>query len=131
MESEFDQVFDQVRPYIPYAIAGIVTLIFLIWVILLDSDLNLFIKRWLGRRPTSLRNKVIWITGESFCFYIIVIVCYKHNNYLYHLICEPGASSGIGAKLALELARSGVRLAISATRVERLEEVKKLGLEGK
>ncbi|XP_022240652.1 dehydrogenase/reductase SDR family member 7-like isoform X2 [Limulus polyphemus] len=62
-----------------------------------DGDLTLLWAERYGRSPAELRGKVAWITG---------------------------ASSGIGEALAYELAKYGVKLALSGTKVDRLEAVK-------
>lgn len=72
---------------------------FLIWLAKkLDSDLTLTFYEKFGKPISSLRGKVIWITG---------------------------ASSGIGQSLAVDLAAGGAKLALSGTNLERLEETKK------
>lgn len=69
---------------------------FFLWTFL-DCNVALWLKIRLGHHISSLRGQVVWITG---------------------------ASSGIGKGLALNLARHGVRLVLSARREELLEEVK-------
>ncbi|SPP79359.1 dehydrogenase/reductase SDR family member 7 [Drosophila guanche] len=69
----------------------------LLWIVL-DCNVALWIKSKFGVSLSSMRGQVVWITG---------------------------ASSGIGRSLALSLARHGVRLVLSARRVEQLEEVQK------
>lgn len=68
----------------------------LLWLFL-DCNVRLWWKIHFGVSISTLRGQVVWITG---------------------------ASSGIGKALALNLARHGVRLAISARREALLEEVK-------
>ncbi|XP_076360250.1 dehydrogenase/reductase SDR family member 7-like isoform X2 [Tachypleus tridentatus] len=62
-----------------------------------DGDLTLMWAERYGRSPAELRGKVAWITG---------------------------ASSGIGEALAYELAKYGVRLALSGRNVDKLEAIK-------
>jgi dehydrogenase/reductase SDR family protein 7 len=64
----------------------------------LDSDLVLWALSKLGRPKEDLHGKVIWIIG---------------------------ASSGIGAELAVDLAMAGTKLVLSATRVANLEDIRK------
>lgn len=68
---------------------------FLPWF--LDSDICLAFYEKFGKRISSLRGKVVWITG---------------------------ASSGIGEQLAYVLAKAGCKLILSARRHEELERVK-------
>jgi len=68
----------------------------ILWIVL-DSDIELFVKEKLGKSISSLQGKVIWITG---------------------------ASSGIGKQLAIVLAENNVKLCISARRIAELERVK-------
>uniref|UniRef100_A0A182TV57 Dehydrogenase/reductase SDR family member 7 n=1 Tax=Anopheles melas TaxID=34690 RepID=A0A182TV57_9DIPT len=72
-------------------------LVRLIMWAMLDSDIELFFLSKLGRPISSLRGKVVWITG---------------------------ASSGIGRDLAIALARQGVKLCISARNISELLKVK-------
>lgn len=77
-------------------------------IIPVDCDATLWFYEHFGRPIESLRGQVVWITG---------------------------ASTGIGAALALRLARAGVKLAISARSAQKLEEVKQAcvdtgGVEG-
>ncbi|ALC40028.1 CG31937 [Drosophila busckii] len=67
----------------------------LLWIVL-DCNVALWFKSRFGVSLSSMRGQVVWITG---------------------------ASSGIGAALAVSLARNGVRLVLSARRVEQLEKV--------
>lgn len=69
---------------------------FLLWIFL-DCNVSLWLKIHFGHNISTLRGQVVWITG---------------------------ASSGIGKGLALNLARHGVRLVLSARREALLEEVK-------
>ena len=62
--------------------------------VFLDCDLKLLFFRFFGQTSKSLSNKVIWIVG---------------------------ASSGIGEHLALQLAKSGSKLILSGTRLNKLE----------
>lgn len=73
----------------------------LLWVFL-DCNVALWLKIRFGNNISTLRGQVVWITG---------------------------ASSGIGKSLALNLARHGVRLVISARRENLLEQVKEECLE--
>ncbi|XP_064535391.1 dehydrogenase/reductase SDR family member 7 [Drosophila montana] len=67
----------------------------LLWVVL-DCNVALWYKSRFGTSLSTMRGQVVWITG---------------------------ASSGIGHALAVSLARHGVRLVLSARRVEQLEQV--------
>ncbi|KAH8305526.1 hypothetical protein KR018_002748 [Drosophila ironensis] len=67
----------------------------LLWI-LLDCNVALWYKSRFGASISSMRGQVVWITG---------------------------ASSGIGRSLAVNLARHGVKLVLSARRVEQLEQV--------
>jgi len=73
----------------------------ILWIIL-DSDIELAFKEKFGQPLSSLRGKVVWVTG---------------------------ASSGIGKNLALDLAKYGVRLVLSARRESELLKVKEECLE--
>ena len=90
--------------YVPYTAIVLAVVILVYWVIALDCDLNLWFWRWFGRRPRSLKGKVVWITG---------------------------ASGGIGEALAIKLARNGCKVVLSATRQEKLEQVRQECLQGK
>uniref|UniRef100_A0A2M4ADB5 Putative 11beta-hydroxysteroid dehydrogenase type 1 n=1 Tax=Anopheles triannulatus TaxID=58253 RepID=A0A2M4ADB5_9DIPT len=68
----------------------------ILWAVL-DSDIELFVLSKLGKPISSLRGKVVWITG---------------------------ASSGIGRELAIALAKHGVKLCISARNISELLKVK-------
>ncbi|XP_058829720.1 dehydrogenase/reductase SDR family member 7-like [Topomyia yanbarensis] len=63
----------------------------------LDSDFELYLLSKLGKPISSLRGKVVWITG---------------------------ASSGIGRDLAITLAKHGVRLCLSSRKLSELMKVK-------
>ncbi|GAB0088568.1 dehydrogenase/reductase SDR family member 7 [Sergentomyia squamirostris] len=85
-----------------FAFVGVVTFFYylingILWCAL-DSDIELFIRSLVGKRISSLSGTVVWITG---------------------------ASSGIGKALALELAKHGVKLVVSARRGAELEKVKR------
>ncbi|KAM8715690.1 hypothetical protein ACLKA7_002697 [Drosophila subpalustris] len=67
----------------------------LLWIVL-DCNVALWYKSRFGVSLSTMRGQVVWITG---------------------------ASSGIGRALAVSLARQGVRLVLSARRVEQLERV--------
>ncbi|XP_075153483.1 dehydrogenase/reductase SDR family member 7 [Haematobia irritans] len=71
--------------------------IYVLFWFLLDCNVQLWWKIHFGVSISTLRGQVVWITG---------------------------ASSGIGRALAINLAKYGVRLAISARREELLEQVK-------
>lgn len=87
----------------------IVTLLLLLVIIFrvilflwrLDCDIQLELFRVFGKRVKALEGKVCWITG---------------------------ASSGIGKELAIVLAKNGVKLVLSATNGQKLQEVKRLCL---
>lgn len=66
-------------------------------IVPLDCDVVLKFYELFGKKPESLKGQVIWVTG---------------------------ASSGIGAALAVRLAQAGARLALSARSVEKLNSVK-------
>ncbi|XP_020287321.1 dehydrogenase/reductase SDR family member 7 [Pseudomyrmex gracilis] len=72
--------------------------IYVIFACILDSDLALAYKEKYGKPVSSLKGKVVWITG---------------------------ASSGIGEHLAYELARAECKLILSARRVAELERVRR------
>lgn len=76
----------------------------IIWCLKMDSDLTTwFYEKFLGKNVRhELTGKVVWVFG---------------------------ASSGIGAALAIELAYYGARLCLSGMNVQRLEDVKKQCLE--
>ncbi|XP_076117437.1 dehydrogenase/reductase SDR family member 7-like [Mytilus galloprovincialis] len=69
----------------------------LIMIVLGDCDLLLQIAEKFGKSPSSLKNKVVWITGSS---------------------------SGIGECLAYELSKVGCKLILSARRKDELERVR-------
>ncbi|XP_025266509.1 dehydrogenase/reductase SDR family member 7 [Camponotus floridanus] len=75
---------------------------YLIFPSILDCDILLSFKEIFGKPISSLKGKIIWITG---------------------------ASSGIGEQLAYVLAKAGCKLILSARRVAELEQVKKKCLE--
>ncbi|BES94029.1 KR domain [Nesidiocoris tenuis] len=70
---------------------------YIIFLLASDSDLALWYADHFGRRLTEFNGKVVWITG---------------------------ASSGIGEFLAVELAKHGAKLALTARSVLNLERVK-------
>ncbi|GAB1863963.1 Dehydrogenase/reductase SDR family member 7 [Camponotus japonicus] len=76
--------------------------IYLILPCIFDCDLLLKFKEIFGKPVSSLKGKVVWITG---------------------------ASSGIGEQLAYVLAKAGCKLILSARRVTELEQVKKRCLQ--
>lgn len=88
------------------ATVGLLTLLYylayLIFSSILDCDLLLAFKEIFGKPVSSLKGKVVWITG---------------------------ASSGIGEQLAYVLAKAGCKLILSARRIAELEQVKKRCLE--
>ncbi|CAL1678656.1 unnamed protein product [Lasius platythorax] len=88
------------------ATIGLLTLLYylayIIFSSILDCDLLLAFKEIFGKPVSSLKGKVVWITG---------------------------ASSGIGEHLAYVLAKAGCKLILSARRVAELEEVKRRCLE--
>ncbi|XP_036327720.1 dehydrogenase/reductase SDR family member 7 isoform X1 [Rhagoletis pomonella] len=71
------------------------------WIVL-DCNLGLWYKTHFGLPVSAMRGQVVWVTGTS---------------------------SGIGRALALELAKHGVRLAVSARRAALLESLKNDCLE--
>ncbi|KAK9297370.1 hypothetical protein QLX08_008932 [Tetragonisca angustula] len=83
------------------AIVGLIiiiyTLVYMIFPWFLDCDLNLALHERFGKPISSLKDKVVWITG---------------------------ASSGIGEHLAYVLAENGCKLILSARRETELERVK-------
>lgn len=83
-------------------------LLFTLFFLWKDCDMLLWFYRWFGKSPKrALKDKVVWITG---------------------------ASSGIGAAVALELAKAGSKLVLSARRKSMLEAVKRrclLSTEGR
>uniref|UniRef100_A0A1B0FIR4 Ribosomal RNA-processing protein 40 n=1 Tax=Glossina morsitans morsitans TaxID=37546 RepID=A0A1B0FIR4_GLOMM len=72
--------------------------VYVLFWIFLDCNFALWFKSHFGVSISTLRGQVVWITG---------------------------ASSGIGRALALNLAKHGVKLVLSARRLNLLEEVKK------
>ncbi|KAI1307648.1 Dehydrogenase/reductase SDR family member 7 [Halotydeus destructor] len=80
----------------PLALPVILVALLLITIWRLDSDIPMFFYEKLGRRPSSLKGKVIWIVG---------------------------ASSGIGEQLAYQLARAGCKIILSGTRTPKLDQV--------
>ncbi|KAK9498780.1 hypothetical protein O3M35_003341 [Rhynocoris fuscipes] len=88
-----------------YIIGVIFVLYLFIWTILLvfvDCDLVLLWYLHFGKKLNEFRNKIIWVTG---------------------------ASSGIGEYLAIELAKSGAKIIITARSETNLEKVKKRCIE--
>ena len=78
--------------------------VFLLWCVIfvallfyLDGDLSLAFHARFGKKIHELKGQVIWITG---------------------------ASTGIGAALAIEAAKHGARLVISARSEDKLRAVK-------
>lgn len=88
------------------ATVGLLTLLYylayFIFASILDCDILLAVKEIFGKPVSSLRGKVVWITG---------------------------ASSGIGEQLAYVLAKAGCKLILSARRIAELEQVKRRCLE--
>uniref|UniRef100_A0A1A9WZZ9 Ketoreductase domain-containing protein n=1 Tax=Glossina brevipalpis TaxID=37001 RepID=A0A1A9WZZ9_9MUSC len=72
-------------------------LVYVLFWIFLDCNFALWFKSLFGASISTMRGQVLWITG---------------------------ASSGIGKALALNLAKHGVKLVLSARRLTLLEEVK-------
>ncbi|KAI1304115.1 Dehydrogenase/reductase SDR family member 7 [Halotydeus destructor] len=68
----------------------------------MDASLMLHLAEKVGKPTTSLQGKVIWVVG---------------------------ASSGIGAELAVQLAEVGTKLILSSRRAEQLEQVKAICLK--
>lgn len=66
----------------------------------------------------SFKDKVVLITGKASTSFFIQLFL------LYVLIFFTGASSGIGAGIALEFANHGANLVIGGRNVEQLQETK-------
>merc|ERR1711976_370518 len=79
-------------------LAVIYIVVQLVRLVVADGDLTLMWKERFGKKPDTLRGKVVWITG---------------------------ASSGIGEYLAYEVAKIGCKVVLSARRTDELERVKK------
>src|SRR5689334_23875965 len=84
--------------YLTGAIIIALLAVFINFFARLDCDFTTYLYGRYGKDKKTFKGKVVWITG---------------------------ASVGIGAALALELASAGAKLIISATREAKLEEVKK------
>lgn len=84
-------------PFICLTLFLVIIVGFIIWFKKADADLILLFYEKYGKPIDSLKGKVVWITG---------------------------ASSGIGQSLAIDLASVGVKLALSGTNEERLQETK-------
>lgn len=87
-------VYEYAVKHYPYVLAAG----FASFLATMDCDLTLWFYSKFGRSPSSLKDKVVWITGSS---------------------------SGIGESLAYILAGSGCKLVLCGTRSERLQEVKR------
>uniref|UniRef100_A0A8C7XE00 Dehydrogenase/reductase (SDR family) member 7 n=1 Tax=Oryzias sinensis TaxID=183150 RepID=A0A8C7XE00_9TELE len=94
---------DSYLVYILWYILPLYLLIHLLCFIFADADFTLLRASLIGHRPESkLKGLVVWVTG---------------------------ASSGIGAELAYQLAKCGSRLILSARRKDELNKVKQHCLE--
>lgn len=64
--SEFSEFIEKIdfAKWLPYLVC-IAVLFKCIVFLTLDCDIWLAICRWIGRRPTSLKGKVVWIIGAS------------------------------------------------------------------
>ncbi|XP_057660774.1 dehydrogenase/reductase SDR family member 7 [Diorhabda carinulata] len=80
----------------------VIAILYLIILCISDCDLELFLLEKFGKSPSHLKGKVVFITG---------------------------ASSGIGEYTAYALARFGVKLVLTARRINELERVKQKCLE--
>lgn len=79
------------------AIVAACIVIFLCKFAAFDADLTLLYREAFDAKIASLRNKVVWISG---------------------------ASSGIGAAVAVELATAGAKLVLSSRKVDQLQKVR-------
>ncbi|XP_048733855.1 dehydrogenase/reductase SDR family member 7-like [Ostrea edulis] len=83
-----------------YVFLGVVVLYAVLFILIVAGDCDLYLQfaAKFGKKPSTLKGKVVWITG---------------------------ASSGIGEYLAYELAKAGCKLCLSARREQELIRVKK------